>query len=370
MGKSLMGGKKVYVKEASDVEAGGEEGKASSEEPPPGLAHVVPTLAQTARGVKVAAAMRRTTRRTESARTLLTHEPHELLGFYDRWSLARTARRSPLWKNALLRVLPYIWPSLLGISLVYRLGPTAAMSTIMFTGSLMLITAGGQLTWVKCRQLSYIVDVTDGHCLSDADACYKWVKRSSLFCKVVILAMIYVATPLEVLYVVWSMGHLIGWWTAAVPIGILYAASHISGATTILGSLAIVFNTSIVGCYAYQWWAETAVCVLGNHKEFSGGNASAEERALEFAELDVNHDGTIGVEEYVALQVDAASRRERGSRVVQYAQTSVRARRAGRKRIPSGRPSPRRRRARGASTNTSTSSSAPASPASSSEEAP
>jgi hypothetical protein len=128
------------------------------------------------------------------------------------------------------------------------------------------------------------------------------VRRVSGFLKVMILLMIFVATPVEVAGVAYVAHDVIGWWIAAVPIGVLYAASHVAGATLILGALVIVMTTSIVGCYAYQWWAETALCILREHKEFTGGDKSIEERAGEFRAMDVNGDGTIGIDEYLLLQ--------------------------------------------------------------------
>lgn len=80
-------------------------------------------------------------------------------------------------------------------------------------------------------------------------------------------------------------------------------STQVAGATTILGAFEIVVVTSIVGCYAFQWWAETAVKVLYAHQEGSGGSGrTAEARAAEFENMDVNGDGTIGVSEYIALQ--------------------------------------------------------------------
>jgi len=257
-------------------------------------------LAKTARGVKQAGKLRRLTRHTESARSLLTHEPHDMLKFYDTWSGAKLARRKGGWKGLSLRALPYVWPGFLGGALATQL--TTPMSVLAFTCSLWGVTIGAQVIWIKCRQLSYIVDVTDDHCLSDADACHKWVRRVSGFLKVMILLMIFVATPVEVAGVAYVAHDVIGWWIAAVPIGVLYAASHVAGATLILGALVIVMTTSIVGCYAYQWWAETALCILREHKEFTGGDKSIEERAGEFRAMDVNGDGTIGIDEYLLLQ--------------------------------------------------------------------
>ena len=236
----------VYVAEATDAEAGASDSKEEEKRVDDELLAQMETplqhLAKTARGVKVAAAMKptlRKTRQTESARTLLTHEPHDLLAFYDKYSLSKTARRLGGLRGGSLRVLPYVWPLVLGMALAWRLDG-GAVSVLMFSCSLLVITSGGQATWIKCRQLTYIVDVTDGRCLSDPDACYKWVKRCGLFCKAIILLMIFVATPLEVAYIIYVFQDVIGWWIGAIPIGLIYGASHIAGATVILGAMMIV----------------------------------------------------------------------------------------------------------------------------------
>jgi len=243
--------KVIYIAEANeDVEAGAATTPKLSltHEEAPGTTHDAPPRrfssrarpAASTRAARVGStilgvvlgrrsAERRRARQTESARTLLTHEPHELLDFYDAYSLAKMARRSPLWVNFLLRALIYVWPPLCGACLVYRLGPGSGLSVGFFTLSLMVTQAGGQATWVRCRQLSFIVDVTDERCLSDADACYKWVRRAALLTKIIIYAMIFVATPLEVAYVCWTVAETSGSWAYAVPAGALYAASHVAG---------------------------------------------------------------------------------------------------------------------------------------------
>ena len=49
------------------------------------------------------------------------------------------------------------------------------------------------------------------------------MRRVSGFLKVMILLMIFVATPVEVAGVAYVAHDVIGYWIAAVPIGVLYA---------------------------------------------------------------------------------------------------------------------------------------------------